>query len=44
MSTVKKVVITEDHTIIREGLRALLTMEGGYEVVGEAGNGIEAVR
>jgi two-component system, NarL family, response regulator NreC len=44
MNGVKKVVIAEDHTIIREGLIALLTIEGGYEIVGEAGNGIDAIR
>ena len=39
-----RVFIAEDHAIVRKGIRALLTLEPGIEVVGEAGNGVEAVR
>lgn len=39
-----RVLIVEDHTILREGLRALLSAGGDVEVVGEAGDGLEAVR
>jgi NarL family two-component system response regulator LiaR len=39
-----RVFIAEDHAIVRKGIRALLTLEPGLEVVGEAGNGAEAVR
>jgi DNA-binding NarL/FixJ family response regulator len=39
-----RVFIAEDHAIVRKGLCALLTLEPGIEVVGEAGNGREAVR
>jgi DNA-binding NarL/FixJ family response regulator len=39
-----KVMIVDDHTIFREGLRALLESVGGMAVVGEAGSGSEAVR
>jgi two-component system response regulator NreC len=39
-----KVVIAEDHTILREGLRALLLPEEQFEVIGEANNGREAVQ
>jgi DNA-binding NarL/FixJ family response regulator len=39
-----RIVIAEDHTIIREGLRSLLTADPDFEVVGEAENGAEAVR
>jgi len=39
-----RVVIAEDHTILREGLRALLSLQDEIEVVGEAGDGREAVR
>jgi len=39
-----RVVIAEDHTILREGLRALLSLQEEIEVVGEAGDGREAVR
>jgi DNA-binding NarL/FixJ family response regulator len=38
------VVIAEDHTILREGLRALLSSQPDLNVVGEAADGIEAVR
>jgi two-component system nitrate/nitrite response regulator NarL len=38
-----RVVIADDHPIFRDGLRRLLGAEPGFEVVGEAGNGPEAV-
>ncbi len=44
MSTKRRVVIAEDHTILREGLRALLSGEPDFEVVGEAKDGQEAIR
>jgi NarL family two-component system response regulator LiaR len=39
-----RVFIAEDHAVVRKGIRALLTLEPGIEVVGEASNGQEAVR
>jgi two-component system, NarL family, response regulator NreC len=39
-----RIVIVEDHTILREGLRALLSSGPNYEVVGEAEDGREAIR
>jgi len=39
-----KVLLAEDHTIVRHGLRALLEGEGGIEVIGDAEDGREAVR
>lgn len=39
-----RVLICDDHAIVREGLRALITSEPGMEVVGEAVDGIEAVQ
>ena len=39
-----RVVIAEDHTILREGLRALLSAESDLEVVGEAEDGRQAIR
>jgi len=39
-----RVYIAEDHAIVRKGICALLTLEPGIEVVGEAGDGLEAVR
>ena len=38
------VLLAEDHTIVREGLRALLEVEGDIEVVGEAQTGRQAVQ
>jgi len=37
------VILADDHTIVREGLRALLAIEPDISVVGEAHNGREAV-
>ncbi|HEX2101939.1 MAG TPA: response regulator transcription factor [Candidatus Synoicihabitans sp.] len=37
------VLLAEDHAIVREGLRALLELDGGVDVVGEAATGREAV-
>jgi len=37
------VLLADDHAIVRQGLRALLEIEGGFEVVGEAANGLQAV-
>jgi DNA-binding NarL/FixJ family response regulator len=39
-----RVVIADDHPILREGLRRLLEDDGGFEVVGQAADGAEAVR
>ncbi len=39
-----RLILAEDHTILREGLRALLSSEPGMEVICEAGDGREAVR
>ena len=38
-----RVLIVDDHAIVREGQRALIDTEPGMEVVGEAKDGIEAV-
>jgi two-component system response regulator NreC len=39
-----KIVLAEDHTILREGLRALLSADPYFEIVGEARDGRDAVR
>ena len=39
-----RVLIADDHTIVRQGLRAILETESSIEVVGEAADGREAVR
>lgn len=38
-----KLLLVEDHVVIRQGLKALLTAESNIEVVGEADNGREAL-
>lgn len=38
-----RVLLVDDHPILREGLRALVTAEADMEVVGEAADGIDAV-
>jgi DNA-binding NarL/FixJ family response regulator len=38
-----RAILADDHTIVREGLRALLLADSGIEVVGEATDGREAV-
>jgi len=43
MTATIRVLICEDHAIVRKGIWALLTTEPGIMIVGEAGNGIEAV-
>jgi len=43
MSQAIRVLIVDDHTIVRKGIRALLAEIEGIEVVGEADNGQEAV-
>lgn len=38
-----RVLIVEDHAILRDGLRALLSGEPGLEVVADAANGLEGI-
>jgi DNA-binding NarL/FixJ family response regulator len=38
-----RVVLADDHALVRAGFRALLERTDGIEVVGEAGDGVEAV-
>jgi len=38
------VLLAEDHVVVRQGLRSLLSAEADIEVVGEAGNGRQAVK
>ena len=44
MSQKVRIVIAEDHTILREGLRMLLSTNPNFEIVAEAEDGREAVR
>lgn len=38
-----RVMIADDHELIREGLRQLLELDGNIEVVSEAGDGVECL-
>lgn len=38
-----KILIADDHPVVRDGLNAILETQPDFEVVGEAGNGREAV-
>ena len=39
-----RILVVEDHPIVRQGLIALLNVVDGVEVVGEAADGVEAVK
>ncbi|GIW72896.1 MAG: DNA-binding response regulator [Planctomycetota bacterium] len=43
-TTTIRVLIADDHTLVRQGLRRLLEAQRDIEVVGEAGDGPETVR
>lgn len=38
-----RILVVDDHIVVRKGLIAVLETEPGFEIVGEAGNGAEAV-
>ena len=40
----KRIIIAEDHTILRDGLRAIFVDYPEFEVIGEAVDGLEAIR
>jgi len=39
-----KIILADDHNVLREGLKSLLNQQQDFEVIGEADNGQEAVR
>ncbi len=43
MNQKRRIVLAEDSTILREGLRSLLASTPDLEIVGEAGDGLEAI-
>jgi len=43
MSEAIRVLIADDHEVVRDGLRMILEAEEGFSVVGEAGDGVQAV-
>ena len=44
MEEKKSIMIAEDHTILREGLKMLLSSNPQYEIVAEAEDGLQAIR
>ena len=38
-----RILIVDDHAIMRDGIRALLSIHDDIEIVGEASNGVEAI-
>ena len=42
MADAIKILIVDDHELVRQGFRALLTVKPGFEVVGEAADGLDA--
>jgi NarL family two-component system response regulator LiaR len=43
MNALIKVLLVDDHAIVRKGIIALLETEADIQIVGEASNGLEAV-
>ena len=39
-----RILIVDDHPVVREGLAGMISTQGDMRVVGEAGNGVEALR
>ncbi len=39
-----KIVLADDHSLVRQGLKSLLESETDFKVVGEASDGLEAIR
>ena len=39
-----RILLVDDHALVRAGIRALLESLTGLEVVGETGDGLEALR
>lgn len=44
MNNAVRILLVDDQALFREALRTLLTVQPDFEVVGEAGNGEEAIR
>ena len=39
-----RILLADDHSVVRQGLRMFLSLDPEFEVVGEAANGAEALR
>jgi two-component system, NarL family, response regulator NreC len=38
-----KIVLADDHQVVRRGIKTLLSTESDFDIIGEAGNGLETV-
>lgn len=43
MSEITRIVLADDHALVRDGIRSLLESESDLQVIGEASNGKEAI-
>lgn len=43
MAEAIRILVVDDHAVVREGLRAFLALQDGFEIVGEAADGEEAL-
>lgn len=43
MADAIRILVVDDHAVVREGLRAFLALQEGFEIVGEAADGEEAL-
>ncbi|MFR3635239.1 MAG: DNA-binding response regulator, partial [Sutterella sp.] len=39
-----RILLVDDHELFRSGIKALLQRQSDFEVVGEAGDGLEGVK
>ena len=39
-----KIILIDDHTLFRSGIKALLSCQNDFEVVGEAADGLSGVK
>ncbi|MCP4396427.1 MAG: response regulator transcription factor, partial [bacterium] len=44
MSKLIRILIADDHQLVRQGFVALLSVKPGVEVIGQAEDGVEAVK
>ena len=42
--TMIRVLVVDDHAVVREGIRSVLERQPGFEVVGEAADGASAIK
>ncbi|MFN6502265.1 MAG: response regulator [Nostoc sp. DedQUE01] len=42
-TNIVRILLVDDHSLIRRGMKGQFSLEPGFSVVGEAGNGVEAI-